>query len=476
MILGIKFQAKPTLAQAKILSDWMGAAKFVWNAKCDEDAYLRSFARKYLPMGTFPPVDQTYSQYKDDILSPFLKFCPSQILRNSVSNWYTTYQKFFKNECGRPQRKKKGQGMSILLTNELFRIEEIDGKLKFFIGSKSNNIGILEINWHSKKFRDYEVPKSLRIKKLPTGRFTLSFCYGEDNAKEGEREEFFKFLCYQKDEDYLGKYLGAVDRGVNVACATDEEKIEVSEKAKKGLKKYNKRLKAAQKKLSKQKKGSKRREKTRKRIAKLNRKILNIRDDQCHHISKKIVETDKKAFILENLKIKNMTKSAKGTKEKPGKNVKQKSGLNRAILNVAWYKIQAQITYKAKRLGKFVYYINPNGTSQECANCGHTHPKNREGIDFKCINCGKEDHADLNAAKVIKNRAVKLILHSGTELSSKGVLRLRDKGRGADVRPSMTSSEKAMVKNGSSQKKRQKRELVKSIDSGCLEAQPLHPH
>jgi len=52
--MGIKFQAKPTPQQAITLSQWMGGAKFIWNAKCDEDKYLRTFAYKYLPIGVFP--------------------------------------------------------------------------------------------------------------------------------------------------------------------------------------------------------------------------------------------------------------------------------------------------------------------------------------------------------------------------------------------------------------------------------------
>ena len=108
MLKGIFLKANPTREQKIILSQWMGCARFVWNAKYDEDEYLCSFAKKYLPIGTFPKADQSFSQYKNRELSPWLFNCPSQILRNSASNWYKTYRSFLKGVCGKPNRKRKG--------------------------------------------------------------------------------------------------------------------------------------------------------------------------------------------------------------------------------------------------------------------------------------------------------------------------------------------------------------------------------
>lgn len=55
MLMGIRLQAKPTEQQKLVLSQWMGCARFIWNAKCDEDRYLTAYARRYLPVGTSPP-------------------------------------------------------------------------------------------------------------------------------------------------------------------------------------------------------------------------------------------------------------------------------------------------------------------------------------------------------------------------------------------------------------------------------------
>ncbi len=463
MLLGIKFKAKPTPSQAAILSSWMGGAKFVWNAKCDEDKYLRSYAQKYLTIGTYPKPDQTYSQYRSKEFSPFLKSIPSQILRNSVSNWFDSYQKFFKiTERGRPKRKKRGSGLSIHLTRELFEIKNTEEGLKLFIGTKKNNIGFLDVNWHTRKWRQYGNPNSIRIKKSKIGKFSVSFCYGPSEKKNQEKEErkhWFKHIQKNYTKDELEKEVVGIDRGIHLTVATNHGKYPFKEKTLKNLKKYEKRMRKAQKCLSKKQKGSKRRQKQKLKVARVHNKKANIRDNECHHISKKLVTQEQKIFVFEALPIKNQTKSSKGTQENPGKNVRAKSGLNRSILNMAWGKIEIQLKYKARLRNKVVYKINPAYTSQECANCGHTHSNNRDGIHFSCGMCNHKDHADLNAAKVIKKRAINYLLDSGTELSDKGVLRpTKDIGHGNHIRPPRRNPKRQDWKTLSKGKKCQKRE------------------
>ena len=85
---GIRLQAHPNIKQKKILSQWMGCARLIWNAKYEDEAYMTRYAIRYCPIGTYAPIDQTFSQYKS------LSDCPSQILRNSAVNWYKTYGRF----------------------------------------------------------------------------------------------------------------------------------------------------------------------------------------------------------------------------------------------------------------------------------------------------------------------------------------------------------------------------------------------
>ena len=97
-----------------------------------------------------------------------------------------------------------------------------------------------------------------------------------------------------------------------------------------------------------------------------------------------------------------MTQSAKGTKEAPGKMVKQKSGLNREILDQGWFELNRQLEYKANWKGKLVQRVQPRFTSQLCSSCGHKGKENRENqATFLCKSCGHHENADLNAAKNI---------------------------------------------------------------------------
>ncbi|MEB2694251.1 helix-turn-helix domain-containing protein [Chlamydia suis] len=115
MLTGIKLRANPTSHQKLILSQWMGCARSIWNAKVEEERYYRTYARKYCTIGTYAPIDQTTSQFKSKELSPWLSECPSQILRNSAVNWYQTYQKFMSGKCGRPKRKPKTDKEAFIL-------------------------------------------------------------------------------------------------------------------------------------------------------------------------------------------------------------------------------------------------------------------------------------------------------------------------------------------------------------------------
>ena len=117
------------------------------------------------------------------------------------------------------------------------------------------------------------------------------------------------------------------------------------------------------KKLSRATKGSRRRQKARAHLAAIKRKQARRRTAKTHQIKTELTRSFK-YIALEDLKVKNMTASAKGTEEEPGKKVKQKVGLNRAVLNVSFYKIREQLLYKAEKSGTVVKFVDPKGTSQ----------------------------------------------------------------------------------------------------------------
>lgn len=112
-------------------------------------------------------------------------------------------------------------------------------------------------------------------------------------------------------------------------------------------------------------------------------------------------------IVVEDLKLKNMTKSAKGTSKTHGKNVKAKSGLNRVLLDLSIGEFVRQLEYKSKWYGRKLIKVNPAYTSQTCSSCGHKAKENRlSQSTFCCVKCGHSDNADYNAANNILRRGL----------------------------------------------------------------------
>ena len=439
MLTGIRLQANPTPHQKLVLSQWMGCARVIWNAKCDEHRYYSTFARKYYPVGTFAPVDQKAAQFKSKELTPWLSDCPSQIIRNSAVNWYQTYQKYMKGLCGKPKRKPKTDKGSIYLTNELFRFDTCaDGVIRLFIGTKTNNIGYLSFKSH----RPFNKPKSLYIRK-EAGKYFVSFCFDDGSEAPATDKDNLQWL-QGATREWLEEHTRGIDRGVTIPVHTGEFSHDFTDNQKKKMAKRSRYLKRLQRRLARQDKGSNRRQKTKHRIARQHQKIANIRNDFCHKTSRKLVDSKAKVIIFENLKTRSMTRRSKAKQDSnghfPPNRAAQKAGLNKAILNVGWHYLETYTRYKSAKAGKVVFKIAPAYTSQECAECEHTHPDNRKSQErFSCVCCGHVDNADRNAARVIKKRAINLILDSGTELVGKGIPVLTI-GRGANRKSGQSCS------------------------------------
>jgi putative transposase len=197
-----------------------------------------------------------------------------------------------------------------------------------------------------------------------------------------------------------GKIVG-IDVGVSLVVAdSNGNRVKPLE-----LIKELSRLRKCAQQLSRKKKGSNNRAKAKAKIAKQNLRIANMRKDFLHKLSRSYSENQ--AVIVEDLKIKNMTKSAKGTEEKPGKNVAQKRGLNRSITQQSWGMFFELLEYKLKENGGTLIKVAPEFTSQICNCCGHVSKENRQSqAKFVCTACGHSDNADINASKNIRDRGL----------------------------------------------------------------------
>ena len=193
-----------------------------------------------------------------------------------------------------------------------------------------------------------------------------------------------------------------LDMGVSLVVAdSDGNKVKPLDLTKE-LKKL--RLRAQQ--LSRKKKGSKNREKAKAKLAKTNLKIANKRKDFLHKLSLQYAE-NQGIVVVEDIKIKNMTRSAKGTKEKPGKSVKAKAGLNRSITQQSWGLFFEFLEYKLKERRGQLIKVDPKFISQTCNACGHISKNNRKSQSkFVCESCGYSENADIVGAKNILVRGI----------------------------------------------------------------------
>lgn len=167
------------------------------------------------------------------------------------------------------------------------------------------------------------------------------------------------------------------------------------------FRKHETSLAKSQKKLSRKKKYSKNWRKQKVEVSRIHIRVADARKDFLHKASTTISKNQAVVY-LEDLKVSNMSASAKGTEEEPGRNVKAKAGLNKSILDQGWFEFRRQLEYKQKWRGGEVVVVEPRYTSQTCSACGNVDRASRQSQElFECVRCGYEENADINAAKNI---------------------------------------------------------------------------
>ncbi len=128
------------------------------------------------------------------------------------------------------------------------------------------------------------------------------------------------------------------------------------------------------------------------RLKKLSGKEKRFSQDVDHCTSKKLAALPTRILVLEDLT--GIRKRRSGKK------------MNKWLGSWTFSRLQTFLEYKAEAQGKQVVYINPAYTSQTCSACGHQNKNNRTRARFKCGTCGFQQHADINAARNIRNKFI----------------------------------------------------------------------
>ncbi len=363
-----RYRLLPTPAQQAVLREHCGHARYVWNLAVEQHAHWRP-GRKGAP-GYLEQCRQLTAARAE---YPWLAAGSQTVQQQALRDFARAMTAFFDpgHPAGRPSWRKAGR-------HEGFRI--VGRGRQWEVRRVSRHVGQVRVpkaGWVRFRWSRAVPPgaKSYRVTMDRAGRWHVAFAVIPEPVPAPGN----------------GQAVG-IDRGVVVSAALSTGEL-LSCPALTGRERT--RLRRLQRKLARATRGSNRRGRVKHAIVRMRARDTDRRKDWVEKVSTDIVRRFD-VIRVENLQVKNMTRSARGTRENPGRNVRAKAGLNRGILGSGWGLLVRRLRDKAP--GR-VEKIKPHYTSQRCSACGQVDRDSRESqAVFRCTACGFAGHADVNAA------------------------------------------------------------------------------
>jgi putative transposase len=362
----------PTPAQEAVLRDHCSQARYVWNLAVEQHQHWHP-GRKGAP-GYLEQCRQLTAARAE---YPWLAAGSQMVQQQALRDFDQAMKAYFDpaNPARRPTWRKVGRDEGFRIVGKRGRQWDVRR-----LSRKTGEVWVPKAGWVRFR-RSRPVPegvKSYRVSMDLAGRWHVAFAAIPDPVPAPGN----------------GEVVG-IDRGVAVSAALSTGDLLQAP----GLTTRERtRLRRLERKLPRARRGSGRRARVRLAIARLRARETDRRKDWAEKASTDLARRFD-LIRVEDLKIGNMTRSAKGTRENPGQNVRQKAGLNGGILRSGWGLLVRRLEEKApSRVEK----ITPAFTSQRCSACGHVDGRSRESqADFRCTACWYAGHADVNAARNI---------------------------------------------------------------------------
>lgn len=363
----MRFRLAPTVEQEVRLRDACGHARFVWNLCLEQ-------WRLWQPGKHAPGYAELNRQLTDlRAAEPWLAEGSVIVQQQALRDFDQAKRNFFGLTHRRPTWRKRDR-------DEGFRVVAVHDDHRRRLNHHWGAVLVPKIGWV--KFRQTrEIPdgvKSYRVTRDAAGRWHVAFAH----------------VPTPIDGPGTGEVVG-LDRGVAVSVMTSEAEAFHAP----GLRpKEAERLLRLQRCLARAQRGSNRRRRVKRAIARLRACEADRRKDWVEQTTTALARRYD-LLKVEALDVKSLTRSARGTSAQPGHNIRQKAGLNRAILAQGWGLFLTRLQHKAA--GR-VRLVDPRHTSQRCSACGHVAPESRESqAAFRCVACDFACHADVNAARNI---------------------------------------------------------------------------
>ena len=357
-----KFELRPNGAQRRQMRGFAGSCRFVYNKGLAlQKARFDAGERKL----NYAGLCKLLTQWRSETETSWLKDAPTHPLQQALKDLERAYTNFFAKRADLPRFKKKGQ-------RDSFRYPD---PKQIKLDQMSSRLYLPKLGWL--RYRNSRhAPGAVR-------NVTVSLSGGK----------WFASIQTEREVELPMPQGGAVgiDLGV-VRFATLSDGTFYAPLS--SFKRHQSRLCKGLQAMSRKRKFSHNWRKAKHRIQRIHARIGNARRDYLHKISTTISQNHAMVCI-ENLQVRNMSRSAAGSMETPGKHVQAKSGPNKSILDQGWFEFRRQLDYKLSWNGGSLILVPPQNTSRRCPRCNHVAAQNRRTQQrFYCTACGFEENAD----------------------------------------------------------------------------------
>jgi len=362
ILAAFKYELMPSGQQAHNMRRFAGSCRFVFNKALALQKERYESGEKKLG---YAGLCKQLTEWRNGADTPWLKDSPIHPAQQALKDLELAYANFFAKRADFPRFKKKGNGDSFRYPDpKQIKLERENGR-----------IFLPKLGW-------------IRYRN---SRLALGALRNVTVSSKGGKW-FVSVLMRREVEQPLphGPSTG-IDVGIaRFATLSDGTFLAPLN----SFKKHEQRLAKYQRRMARKTKFSNNWKKARGRVQRIHSSIANARNDFLHKATTQISKNHAMVCI-EDLQVRNMSKSASGTLEAPGRKVAQKKGLNKAILDQGWGEFRRQLEYKTRWNGGEFVAVPAAYTSQTCPCCGHISRENRQTQAlFACVSCGYENNAD----------------------------------------------------------------------------------